>query len=423
MRTIGDLNLITERVSPYSTVSSVVLKMQENGLRVIAVTDDDQFRGIVSRDRAMIWAPDAPVREVLQTLVIEMPASTPVRTAARLFVENGLDYVPIVSDGVFLGLLTANQLLIELGRSWDPMTGLSWSDRLRDWGVGALESGQEVTLAFIDLNGFGQYNKVHGHVVGDRVLRSIAQNLAGVVDPERDVLVRYGGDEFVIGTTRSKEELEAQLENLIDSPISVEGVAEHVTFSVGYAGGKRTRERERIHYASTLDNLINLASQDCLSHKPRREQEPEIQEDEPLLRTDERDVFVDVESLADSVRAVASVRLNGQTALATGQSTKSDPLGAASEAVCLALAKLRPETVVTMDDVVVYRRWDGQPVAIVLATVAQRHSSVQVQCSGHVGTGIYSSLGDALTLALITGTEQLRLRSNVSPYPPELPGE
>lgn len=422
MRTIGDLNLITERVSPYATVSSVVLKMQESGLRVITVVDDDQFRGIVSRDRAMIWAPDAPVREVLQTLVIEMPASTPVRTAARLFVENGLDYVPIVNDGAFVGLLTANQLLIELGRSWDPMTGLSWSDRLRDWGVASLESGQEVTLAFIDLNGFGQYNKVHGHVVGDRVLRSIAQNLAGVVDPERDVLVRYGGDEFVIGTTRLKEELEVQLNRLIENPISVEGVSEYVTFSVGYAGGKRTKERDRIHYASTLDNLINLASQDCLARKPRRQVDPQ-EEEEPLLRTDERDVFVEVENLEESVRAVASVRLGGQTALATGQSSKSDPLGAASSAVCQALAKLRPETLVTMDDVVVYRRWDGQPVATVLATVEQRHTSVQVQCSGHVGTGIYSSLGDALALALIMGTEQLRLRFSVSPYPPELPGE
>src|SRR5262249_10053302 len=150
------------------------------------------------------------VREIVQQIPIEMSASTPVRTAAKIFVDNALDIVPVVSGDGYVGLLSANQLLSELGRSWDPMTGLSWSDRLRDWGVEMLQTGQEITIAFVDLNEFGAYNKQHGHIVGDRVLRAIAVMLANLIKPETDVLVRYGGDEFVIGTIRPRQELEAQ---------------------------------------------------------------------------------------------------------------------------------------------------------------------------------------------------------------------
>lgn len=405
MRTIGDLSLIRERVSPFTSVSGAVLKMQEHGLRVLPVVEDGAFRGIVSRDQTSVSAPDAPVKDIVQTLVIEMPASTPVRAAARLFVENGLDCVPVVENGEFIGLLTANQLLIELGRSWDPMTGLSWSDRLRDWGVEALESGREVTIAFIDLNDFGAYNKAHGHIVGDRVLRAVAQRLASVVAGSQDVLVRYGGDEFVLGTLRPREELESQLMQVTREPVAVEGVPDPVGYTVGFAGGKRTRERERVHFASTLDNLINLASQDCLSKKPSRPNLTDALDARPAVRT--RSVLVETDRLADSVQAVASVALDGYTALAVAVSDLNDALGAAAAAVCQALAKLRPELRVKMDDVVVYRRWDSKPVAFVTATIEQRQNRFSVQATGTSDHDVYTALGEALVTVLLRADESL----------------
>ena len=40
-----------------------------------------------------------------------------------------------------------------------------------------------------------------------------------------------------------------------------------VTASFGLYGGKRTEEREDVHYNATLDNLINLASKACTTAK------------------------------------------------------------------------------------------------------------------------------------------------------------
>ncbi|MFI5386600.1 MAG: GGDEF domain-containing protein, partial [Fimbriimonadales bacterium] len=145
----------------------------------------------------------------------------------------------------------------------------SWSDRLREWGVENLKEGREITIVFIDLDDFGSYNKKYGHIVGDRVLQKVAELIQERIEPSTDQLVRYGGDEFAIGTTRDQTESTKLARTLQDgmSGLRVAGSDEPVTFSIGVQGGKRTKERENVHYAATLDNLINLASKNSMAEK------------------------------------------------------------------------------------------------------------------------------------------------------------
>ncbi|HWA82959.1 MAG TPA: GGDEF domain-containing protein, partial [Fimbriimonadaceae bacterium] len=185
------------------------------------------------------------------------------------FWQEDLDYIPVVQGDRFRGIITPNMLLKEMARSWDPLTGLSWSDRLREWGVENLKLGREITIIFIDLDDFGTYNKKYGHIVGDRVLRKVAEMIQEKIEPTLDLLVRYGGDEFAIGTIRDQAESLLLSRSLRDgmSHLRVAGSDEPVTFSIGVQGGKRTKERENVHYAATLDNLINLASKDSMAEK------------------------------------------------------------------------------------------------------------------------------------------------------------
>ena len=55
----------------------------------------------------------------------------------------------------------------------------------------------EVSLLVLDLDDFKEINDSHGHHVGDRALRDVAQVLRTVIRPY-DICVRYAGDEFIV---------------------------------------------------------------------------------------------------------------------------------------------------------------------------------------------------------------------------------
>lgn len=79
----------------------------------------------------------------------------------------------------------------ELSR--DALTGagnrrLLHTEIRRGWARGVL---------FVDLDEFKLINDVYGHAVGDEVLRRIAALLTSVTRPE-DLVIRFGGDEFVV---------------------------------------------------------------------------------------------------------------------------------------------------------------------------------------------------------------------------------
>lgn len=391
MRTIGDLKLIQQAVSMYETATDALSAMARNSVAVVSVLDDGRFIGVVTKDTAKAAAPDTPVRDLVKTLVIEMPAATPVRNAAEVYLQNGLDFVPVMDGDKFCGLLTAVQFLLDLSWSWDPMTALSWSDRLREWGVDQLEDGREVTVVFVDLDNFGAYNKTHGHVVGDRVLRAVAKLLANKADSNQDLLVRYGGDEFVIGSIRPRADVESDFRELAQTSVVVEGVPEKVSFTVGVAGGKRTRERERTHVASTLDNLINLASKDALARKARRSSK-----EQP---TEKRFCNVEIEPNQAGSTALASVELSNGVFIASHPVVDNDKIAAVGMAVSRALERSRPGVKVTCQDVVLYKRWDGEPVVIVRTKIQKESVSEVVEVSKYTPSGVLTSLGEAVVSA------------------------
>lgn len=53
------------------------------------------------------------------------------------------------------------------------------------------------SLAMIDLDHFKKYNDAHGHLAGDRILRTVARVLRSEAR-DSDVTARYGGEEFAV---------------------------------------------------------------------------------------------------------------------------------------------------------------------------------------------------------------------------------
>ncbi|MDX2437896.1 MAG: diguanylate cyclase [Acidobacteriota bacterium] len=78
----------------------------------------------------------------------------------------------------------------------DPLTGCPTRQALRAW-FDRWDGGQPVSVVLIDVDNLKRINERHGHAVGDEALRLVADILMGSIRPG-DLVVRWGGDEFVV---------------------------------------------------------------------------------------------------------------------------------------------------------------------------------------------------------------------------------
>jgi diguanylate cyclase (GGDEF)-like protein len=99
----------------------------------------------------------------------------------------------------------------------DSLTGLYNRRYFEETGVRELaraeRQGWPLSVLMLDVDHFKQFNDVHGHAVGDMVLRRLGHVL-GRLFREEDVVCRYGGEEFVVllpncGSEAAQERAEA----------------------------------------------------------------------------------------------------------------------------------------------------------------------------------------------------------------------
>ena len=100
----------------------------------------------------------------------------------------------------------------------DHLTGLpnrrAFEVRFQEEFRAARAAAEPLCVAFCDIDHFKAVNDTHGHDAGDRVLKTIAENLSRI-SGERCHIARHGGEEFVLlfrGTTR--DEAFAELDRL-----------------------------------------------------------------------------------------------------------------------------------------------------------------------------------------------------------------
>ncbi|HEX6988710.1 MAG TPA: GGDEF domain-containing protein, partial [Bacillota bacterium] len=91
--------------------------------------------------------------------------------------------------------------LLQEQASRDPLTGLfnraRMMDLLHESLMRCARAGQPLSLLFIDLDGFGEFNNRYGHLNGDRLLARVA-GLLEEATGGRGKVARYAGDEFVV---------------------------------------------------------------------------------------------------------------------------------------------------------------------------------------------------------------------------------
>jgi diguanylate cyclase (GGDEF)-like protein len=134
----------------------------------------------------------------------------------------------------------------------DPLTGAlnrrSGFGKLESW----MNDDRDFSLLAIDVKRFKKVNDIHGHNVGDEVLKLIAQTLQESVRDD-DLVIRQGGDEFLVATRGTPEPLVERLQKKLTQNIQVNLGELDITIDIGTA-----------HYpqeAQTLVTLMEIADQ------------------------------------------------------------------------------------------------------------------------------------------------------------------
>lgn len=125
----------------------------------------------------------------------------------------------------------------------DAVTGLPnrtlFSDRLKNALAQSTRHRWQLAVMFIDLDKFKSINDSHGHDVGDKVLKIVAERLKKSVRGA-DTVGRHGGDEFVYLMLEAKEEVDIAnaackiIENVAE-PCELDGLHLTVKPSIGIA--------------------------------------------------------------------------------------------------------------------------------------------------------------------------------------------
>lgn len=125
----------------------------------------------------------------------------------------------------------------------DPLTG--WSNRrylmarLREELARCRRDGRPLACLMLDIDHFKAVNDRYGHLVGDEVLRLVAERIGGEVRGS-DVTARYGGEEFVMllpgAELTSAQALAERIRAMVaERPFAADDTVLPVTVSIGVA--------------------------------------------------------------------------------------------------------------------------------------------------------------------------------------------
>ena len=118
----------------------------------------------------------------------------------------GLASLAVVLVAAVLGLLAQTRLRMavvkaETAARTDPLTGLAnrigFLIQLNRSLETQRDAGGEVALLLLDLDQFKTVNDLHGHTMGDNLLRLLSERLRSIL-PASDFIARLGGDKFSI---------------------------------------------------------------------------------------------------------------------------------------------------------------------------------------------------------------------------------
>jgi diguanylate cyclase (GGDEF)-like protein len=240
------------------SISYAMQQQQMVNLKIAGRIPGDSVMSVATRN-------DEPqLQQIMQVLLAQVTPAQRQEITNRWFtvrIEQELDFALLAKLGAILlvvvgisllayrkvqrlnqQLLSANASLAQLSRH-DPLTGLGNRQHFEQQLAGAIHLSQQLrqpmALVMVDLDHFKKLNDQHGHLFGDHCLKQFSLLFQLHFSHEDDVLVRYGGEEFVlirtnIDATTLAKALEIFRGELAIQTVRLAATESHCTASIGW---------------------------------------------------------------------------------------------------------------------------------------------------------------------------------------------
>jgi len=249
----ADRHTLEDWLSPvYEIISAHTNELLEERFD-LAVVDGPSLKQFQSKIRARRRA-EEPVLLPFLLVTYSRANSTPTRHLGKLV--DDLIVRPMDENELrarVANLLRLHRLSLELKKEHDRVLKLSVTDdvsgfnntrylhRYLDRFLSAPDAHDvELSLVFFDLDNFKRVVDTHGHLLGSKILKEVAQAISRELG-EDDRIVRYGGDEFVVilprqGKGQALAKVQRMKRAIVRTPfLQKENIDAHVTASFGLA--------------------------------------------------------------------------------------------------------------------------------------------------------------------------------------------
>jgi len=240
--------------------SDYTVKIASNGKGALHIAKDSVQPDIILLDIVM---PDIDGYEVCRQLkedpltkdipVIFITAMSDEKNEEAGLNLGAIDYISKPFNPALVRLRVKNHLDLKLYRDQlkeitmiDGLTGISNKRRFNDALVAewnrAIRAKTELSLMFVDIDYFKNFNDEYGHLAGDECLISVSSIVSKTIKRPSDIASRWGGEEFVcllpetpkVAAAVLAEEMRIKTVGL-NIPHSRSFVADIVTISIGVA--------------------------------------------------------------------------------------------------------------------------------------------------------------------------------------------
>lgn len=219
--------------------------------------------------------PQAVLAVCIVVVLTMFVVSAPIVLDAR---ETGAAACLLVDAVAFLGLAgylarlmarhdQAVAMLQQLARL-DGLTRLenrrSFDERLMVEWRRAMRSKRPLSVLFIDIDHFKEYNDRYGHQAGDAALTAVARCIEANLLRSSDFAARYGGEEFVVVLPETDEAgahtvAQTLRRTVCELDIASVGAGRRVTVSIGAATWSGHAARDASAIVKAADEALYLA--------------------------------------------------------------------------------------------------------------------------------------------------------------------